>query len=363
MLLQVRYHRRQAPEDDDTRAAKKAAFATLKTMAGKGHSIRLAALAAKVHMATKGHFDLVITQVDKLIEELREEQQTDIDLRDHCQEEENKVANQIDDRTREMRLTTELIERLNAQKQTIQEDIKQSQDDIKETEDTMAEALSSRNAENEDFKAALKDDLDQVALIASAIDALSEFYKANKLPMGALLELKKQPEYSEDPDKMPETGFEEPYGGRSSEGGGIVSILGFLKEDTEKEIKTTKAAEAKAQAEYDAQRNAALEAVAALEAKVYNLELQVSETEETIAESQSTNELHETQKGQVNQYKEDIKPKCEWIKGSFDTRKERRQSEMTGLLKAKNELAGGGDLIQKSKFLSKSSGLIQKKRT
>merc|ERR1719443_470081 len=207
MLLQVRYHRRQAPEDDDTRAAKKAAFATLKTMAGKGHSIRLAALAAKVHMATKGHFDLVITQVDKLIEELREEQQTDIDLRDHCQEEENKVANEIDDRARDMKLTTELIERLNDEKRSIQEDVRQSEADIKETEDTMAEALSSRNAENEDFKSALKDDMDQVALIASAIDALSEFYKANKLPMGALLQLKKQPEYSEDPDKMPETGL------------------------------------------------------------------------------------------------------------------------------------------------------------
>merc|ERR1719515_195578 len=152
MLLQVRYHRRQAPEDDDTKAAKRAAFSTLKTLAGKGHSIRLAALAAKVHMATKGHFDMVITQVDKMIEELRVEQQDDIDLRDYCQEEENKVANDIDDREHEIKLTNELIERLNDEKRSIQEDVRQSEADIKETEDTMAEALSSRNAENEDFK-------------------------------------------------------------------------------------------------------------------------------------------------------------------------------------------------------------------
>merc|ERR1719428_634163 len=257
-----------------------------------------------------------------MIDELRVEQQSDIDMRDHCQEEENKVANQLEDLDHEIQLTSELIERLNSKKSSLQADIASSEEDIKETKDTMAEALSSRNAENEDFKAALKDDLDQVALIASAIDALSEFYKANKLPMGALLELKKQPEYSEDPDKMPETGFEEPYGGRSSEGGGIVSILGFLKEDTEKEIKTTKAAEAKALAEFNEQKNAALAAVAALKAKIYNLELQESEADEKITEAQEFFDTVEARKAQAEQYKEDIKPKCEWIKGAFDTRKD-----------------------------------------
>merc|ERR1719388_672519 len=155
----------------------------------------------------------------------------------------------------------------------------------------MAEALSNRNSENEDFKAALKDDIDAVALIASAIDAMTAFYKNNKLPLGLLAKKshKDDPEYSVDPDKAPET-FSAPYGGRSSEGGGITSIMGYIKEDLENEIKTSKAAEASSQ---------------------------------------------------KKQYREDLKPKCDWMKEAFDPRRTARQEEMTGLMHAKASLAGG----------------------
>merc|ERR1711869_36597 len=107
-----------------------------------------------------------------------------------------------------------LIDRLEAKKKEIQEDIKKTESDIAATEDAMAEALSTRNSENEDFKAALKDDTDAVALLASAIDAMTSFYKNNKLPLGLLAkkghQSKDDPEYSVDPDKAPET-FSAPY--------------------------------------------------------------------------------------------------------------------------------------------------------
>merc|ERR1719465_39416 len=105
-----------------------------------------------VQTATKGHFDAVIGSVDKMLAELRQEEM---------------------------------------------DDIKQTESDIQSTEDAMAEALSNRNSENEDFKAALKDDIDAVALLASAIDAMTAFYKNNKLPLGLLAKKGKvDPEYS-----------------------------------------------------------------------------------------------------------------------------------------------------------------------
>merc|ERR1719389_989089 len=126
--------------------------------------------------------------------------------------------------------------------------------------------------------------MDAVALLASAIDAMTAFYKNNKLPLGLLAKKGKQPEYSVDPDKAPET-FSESYGGRSSEGGGIVSILGYIKEDLENEIGTSKKAEAAAQKEFEEQRAAATQVLTDLKAKKTSLEGFEAETDEKIADA------------------------------------------------------------------------------
>merc|ERR1712013_681157 len=92
--------------------------------------------------------------------------------------------------------------------------------------------------------------------------------KRNKIPLE--LAQKKQepgPEYSVDQDKAPETSWSGgSYGGRKSEGGGIIAILEMIKEDTENEIKQSRADDADAQATYVKNRDAAREALAAQEA-------------------------------------------------------------------------------------------------
>jgi len=320
--------------------AKAKAYQALKTVAKKHHSLRMAAMAAMVQTATEGHFDVVIGSVDKMIAELRAEEQDDIDLRDYCQDAENKVENEIEDLQHKATNIQGLIDRLNAKKKEIQADIKQTESDIAATEDAMAEALSTRNSENEDFKAALKDDMDAVALLASAVDAMTSFYKNNKLPLGLLAKKgKEDPEYAVDPDKAPET-FSEPYGGRSSEGGGIVSILGYIKEDLENEIGTSKKAEAASQKEFEEQRAAATQVLTDLKAKKTSLEGMEAETDEKIADATEDKESTLTMKENKQKYRESLKPKCDWMKGAFDTRREKRRQEMDGLLQAKASLAG-----------------------
>merc|ERR1719181_1669686 len=104
----------------------------------------------------------------------------------------------------------------------------------------MAEALATRNSENKAFKQALKDDAAAVELISQAIEVLSGYYTFLQ---------KKQPEYKSNPDTAPET-FEGEYGGRKSEGTGIIAILSMIKEDIEKEMKVSSEEEAEALAAY-----------------------------------------------------------------------------------------------------------------
>merc|ERR1719181_1958622 len=328
------------------------AYHVLKGVARKHHSLRMAAMAAMVQTATEGHFDVVIGSVDKMIAELREEEQDDIDLRDYCQDEENKVENEIEDLEHKATNIQGLIDRLNAKKKELQADIKQTESDIAATEDAMAEALSTRNSENEDFKAALKDDMDAVALLASAIDAMTSFYKNNKLPLG-LLTKKEDPEYAVDPDKAPET-FSEPYGGKSNEGGGIVSIMGYIKEDLENEIGVSKKAEAAAQAEFEEQRAAATKVLNDLKAKKVTLEGMEAETDEKIADAGEDKAEVLTRKENKQKYRESLKPKCDWMKGAFQERRDKRREEMNGLLESKASLAGKAQEERMNQFLQKN---------
>merc|ERR1719482_1995212 len=117
----------------------------------------------------------------------------------------------------------------------------------------MKDLLDMRNKDNAEFTKALQDDTDAVDLISKAIVVMSEFYKRNKIDF-ALVQ-KRAPEYSNDPNKAPETSLSgSDYGGRKSESSGIVAILTMIKEDTIIEMGESKADEAEAQKEFMEQK-------------------------------------------------------------------------------------------------------------
>merc|ERR1719217_994244 len=108
----------------------------------------------------------------------------------------------------------------------------------------MKQMLDERNNEHKQFVRALDEDIKAKDLLEKAIEALSAFYVSNKIPLELAQTKAKAPEYSVDSDKAPETSFGSSYGGRKSEGGGIVAILSMLVEDTDKEIAQGRAEEA-----------------------------------------------------------------------------------------------------------------------
>jgi len=340
MLLQ----RRQS-EASHKSPKREAAYKVLKSLARKHHSLKMGAMAALVETSTEGHFDIVIESVDKMLAELRKEEQDDIDLRDYCQDAENKVENEIEDLEHLISNIDGLIERLNGKKKELTADIKQTESDIQATEDAMAEALSIRNSENEEFKAALKEDEKAVEILGEALEAMGAFAKNNGFIQKAASY--KAPEYKE--GTMPDDDLNEPYGGRRSEGGGIESILGYIREDLQNEIKTTKAGEAAAQAKFEEQRSTATKNLNALNTKKVTLETSLADTEEKIADAEEDKETQETSKENRQKYRDSLKPKCDWMKETFGTRRTKRREEMDGLLAAKASLAGGVESLLQQK--------------
>merc|ERR1719254_61620 len=95
----------------------------------------------------------------------------------------------------------------------------------------------------------------------------------------------KAPEYKEDVDKAPETTWSgADYSGRKSETGGILAILEMLVEDMQKEIKEGRADDADAQEEYLKQNGALQDTLDAQTEAKANLETQLGDLEEKIAD-------------------------------------------------------------------------------
>merc|ERR1719321_2170033 len=309
-----------------------AAYGKLRALVRKGGGLRLAFLAAELRSG--GHFDKVITMIDRMIEDLRVEEQEDIKARDVCNNQENALNAQEDDLAYNIKKKGEEKERMEARKKEVIDEKLNVQDQIAAAKTEMEEMLAARNEENAEFKKALKDDTDAVALLEKAIQSITAFYTNNKIPLEFV---QKAPEYSVDEDKAPDASFGGPA---KSESTGIIAILGMLKEDLEKEIKVAREEEAASQAEYETQKADAQEALDAKIATETALKGEEADLDGKIAETQGEIDGHEEMKGNTADEKEALKPSCEWVKNNFDSRREKRKKEVEGLQEAKSILAG-----------------------
>jgi len=330
-------------QSDSMLQARNGAYAILKPLVKRHGGMRLAFLAATIRSG--GHFDEVIAMIDKMIADLRVEEQEDIKTRDMCNNQENALKAEKEDLEYNIDKKTKKKDSLSAKKDDTEQAIVAKQDEIKAAEAEMAEMLASRNEEHEKFKKALKDDVDAVALIGKAIESLTAFYENNKIPLELTQE---DPKYTVDEDTAPTAEFGGP---RKSESTGIISILGMLKEDLEKEIKVARAEDKEAQEEYTKLNAEAQAGVDAMKKTETELNAEKADLESKIADTESEIESHKDMKDENKAAKEALAPSCDWVKETFDSRRAKRKAEMQGLEEAKALLAGARPEFIQGTFL------------
>merc|ERR1719162_1162971 len=315
------------------------AYAQLKALASQFHSRSMAKIAVEVK--TGGHFDKVIIMIDEMMELLRKEEADDIAHRDRCENNENANKNELADLDANIKKTESSIKRMENTVKDQTADIKTIEGDIAATENDMEELLKFRNEEEGDFKQALKDDSDAVGLLKQAITALTKYYKDNKIDVPSLVQ--KGPEYAEDPDKAPDATFAG-SDSRKSETGGILAILQMLVEDSEKEIGEGRSDNADAQEKYMKQNGALTDTLNGQEEALANLETERADLEEKIsAYEKHKNGRQADQKGEEGTQAA-LGTDCAWVKSNFQSRRDKRKTEMQGLVDAKAFLSGTSEL-------------------
>jgi len=314
-----------------------AAFSTLKALATRYKNTRLAHIA--LQLKSGGRFDKVTASIDSMIELLRKEEQADIEHRDRCQGAENKNSNDMEDLNHDIGTADQKIKLLGGANTRLGLQVSSLANGINATEGDRAERLKLRNDEEAEFRKAMKHDSDAIALLEQAIVAMTRFYKRNKAPLTLLGE--EPEEYSHDPDKAPETIWSGPsYGGRKSETEGLVAILEMIKEDVEKEMKTARADDAKAQELYLKEDSDMKETLDRQRSLKLAKERELADVQEDMLDTQQHKTSKEGDLSAEGELKDALYGDCNWVKTHFDSRRTKRKAEMDGLQEAKSYLAG-----------------------
>jgi len=322
---------------------------TLKRTAKMSQNVRLALIASRVSTTVEGHFGALIEDIEKMMQKLRDEEQDDLDKKDWCESERSKsnsineqLENEKSNLDKKMLRNGGRVTELNAEHTKTQDEMDQLKLD-------MADALTLRNTENTEFKEAILADSQSITLLGSAIAAVSKFYAKN-----AFVQTGKQPEYTQDEDVAPEASFS----GASSHGtesGGVVSLMGMIKEDMVNEMKVAREEEATAEAEYRKLLKESEDSTNAMEQKCVDLKAQIAGLGKETADVQAVYDDKQSSKEATDTYLLSIKPECDWMMGKFDDRATARTTELAGLEDAKGQLAGmkTASLVTKKRALGK----------
>merc|ERR1719215_1310295 len=303
---------------------------------------RLLALASDLapFKSVKGRFAPIIRAIDRMIANLKSEEQQDLDTKQTCEKDRMDSTRTAIDTSRTIDEQTDEITALTARIAQCEKTIAELVANLKETKEDLDKATRQRNDENKAWKQTDADDKAAAETVLSAKDVLAGFYKDNNL---AFVQAAKQP-VTEDagaaPPPPPST-WEGDYGGKTGESQGIVAIMEMVHEDIVKDRADAKADEDASQKEFDDYKKDS-----EARTKELNADKQAQEKDMGNAETKKgeTEKQRRTKKGELNAVLKtikDIDPNCEYYEVNYPMRRKNRQIEIDGLEKAKAILKGG----------------------
>jgi len=319
------------------------AVAKLTQLAAKYKSSSTAQLAQLLKAG--GHFDKVMVAIDNMIGVLRKEEQADIEHRDRCQNSDSKNKNDVEDLNSQIDKAGQTLKHLEQDAKRLEDEVSALEGSINVTRTQIEERLAMRNTEEEEFKQALKDDADAIALLEEATATMKEFYSRNKKTMSLAAQ---DPQYTVDPDKAPETTWKGgDYGGKKTETRGVVAILEMITDDLRKEMDVARRDDATAQSLYETEDAAMKKTLQAqLELKL-KTERELNDVNTKAQDKREMKAAKESDLGAETDLANSIYKDCAWVETHFEKRRTQRKAEMDGLADAKSYLAGveSGDQI------------------
>jgi len=298
----------------------------------------------------------VIDAIDQMQTDMKDEEAEDITQRDWCIEEQTSYTHKAENLTYDIKVLNNKVKKLETENEAINKEIDDLTGKLATLAEEVSEATTLRGEQEAAYTLARSQDVEAQGVLNSTLDALMAFYDNNNLdvhnaaatasgvPRTQLLQARAaQPEFAIGEDVAPDTvATGKSYSGRT--GGdtkAILDLLAMLVNNLGNEVQEADAAEAQAKADFAEFETASTESKEAMEESVTTLQ----GTEATnLGKIGDHNDVKGTTEGELdatNEYLERIAPNCDWIRGAFYSRLNRRKAEMEGLTDAKSLLSGG----------------------
>jgi chromosome segregation ATPase len=268
---------------------------------------------------------LVEEMISKLVKEAAEE----ADQKAFCDEETSESKGKQADLTGKLEKVVARIEKAEASKAKLAEEIKHLSGEIAEIDAGQAKATMVRSEQHEEFLKASQDAKDSAAAVAKAIDVLSEYY-SNGAP--AFVQV-----------GAGHHTWQPAFGGAKSDvGSTIVSILENCESNFAQMLAEQEADEASALESYEKLTQDNKVAKAEKTADVKGKSNEISSLEVAVGNYKESKETTSEELDAVLTYLDKLKPQCETKALSYAERKAKRDAEIAGLKEALTLLSGDG---------------------
>merc|ERR1740138_520835 len=302
----------------------------LRGLARKANSYALAQLAIRVRSDPFGKIrGLIEEMISKLVKEAAEE----ADQKQFCDEETSESKGKQADLSGKLEKTGARIQKAEAGKAKLTEEIKHLASEIAEIDAGQAKATMVRSEQHEEFLKASQDAKDSAAAVAKAIDVLSEYYSkaASFVQVGASTHT-----------------WQPAFGGAKSDvGSTIVSILENCESNFAEMLAEQEADEASALEAYEKLMQENKVGKAEKTADVEGKENELKQLEVAVGNYKENKATTTSELDAVLAYLDKLKPQCETKALSYAERKAKREQEIEGLKEALTLLSGEA-LVQTS---------------
>mmetsp|Transcript_16846 Transcript_16846/g.39527 ORF Transcript_16846/g.39527 Transcript_16846/m.39527 type:complete len:719 (-) Transcript_16846:66-2222(-) len=284
----------------------------------------LSSLAAQI---AADPFAKVKVLIQNLIERLLSEATQEATKKGFCDEEIGKAVQNRDFRMADVHQLLSELSLLHAKQGKLLEDIQGAKESIAALQKALNSSTVDRAADKEQNLATMKTAKEGVEAVTTAITILKDFYK-NAAKAKVFMQA------SPVDEDTTGAGFEGAYKGQQEGAGGVIGLLEVIRSDFERTLRSTEAAEKKAQEDFvEFDRTSRVDITSketALDLNIQDLEITSSKIKQGLIDLHNTQALVDA----ALKTMADLKPVCIDTSMTFAERTAKREEEIAALKKA-----------------------------
>lgn len=300
------------------------AFQHIAKVANSHKNWMLMSLAVTVQLDA---FTVVKEKMDKMLAELKEQQQAEYDKKERCTKDIDETEDNIWTAKREKKDLEEKNLDLSNTLETLAESIKTLKQEVSEMEVQLKKAGIDRKAENEMFQQQIFDQRATVKVLNMALDRMKEFYEPS------LMQVRAHGAAAPPPPKP--KAYE-----KSGGAGGVMELIKMIIEESKRAEQELQTDENNAQKRYEEFVSATAKSIEAARGGIAEKEKQTAETESSLSETKEAQMANKAALENLNTLLTAHHSDCDFVLKYFKLRQEARQQEMDSIEEAKAILSG-----------------------